>query len=743
MPSTSKPNDNDDNLARPGTSVSHSNTLQLPPSHSSLSVHSDYDDSSAGYITASSSRVSNLGTEPLTGLPRTGLEAMQSSTPVKKPHASFARSASSDSMTTIAGHSSSNDTGGANLASLSSVTTFVPSTLTDLDTSDDDDEDALGASDAGAAGGDGTTEFVPSYDFDLRDPHERTIYRQDDNDSYDHADTTEPDHTLAPGDVITVSHSHATSINTYADSAPHSRSASHPGSSFAPDTHHSHFHLPTSLSASWPSLALPPSAVKLHRRRRNVLLRLLKTWEGREQVLHLTHSLVLLVYASLDHPVPHTYRGALLRPAGTVLAMSFPKPVRVALMQRIYTSAEGIDNFRRVILIARWVTSATEAVMEHWQQRQDAKRTAGRENAAEREGRLTGEEPVEKREDALETGVGWLQPPSVAPLDYEGEKAGEQSWTREPAAKLGKATGCGDATSAVGASASITRTLSKLWTSLSRLSHVQAAAESLSTIGEACETAAVLAGGGMFWRAVGLQRLGLPLLSRRRRQGIERLGIVLSLCSVLLSLLALRIERKALRAQLRSAHRRIIRANDKLGWATDLAGTSIERAQALSHRTREPSARGTPREKPLELLGADLHAAACDLDDPPLSSASSASDLSNTWTVVPDADETFTLHEPPRRRVKHTSAPKRIDVHTLVQSTERSLVRAESDLRRTRRSVKLNFWEKVANLSEGVFLSYEAAAPHVDKEGVEGWTGFVASAIRLASLWRQISWGLV
>ncbi|CDW97148.1 hypothetical protein [Sporisorium scitamineum] len=662
MVGTSKADD--DNAARSGLSghqPSDNNTLQLPPSRSSLSVRSDYDDSSAGYITASSSCVSNLEAEPLTALPRINLESIHSSTPVKKQHASLARSPSSDSMT-ITADNSSNNTSSANLASLSSVTTFVPSTLTDLDTSDED-EDAPLDSDAGPASGDDrTAEFISSYDCDLRDPHKRTINAQNDNDdSYHQGDATEYDHTLTPGDVITVSHSHSTSINAYNDSTSHSRSASQPGSTFPHDTHSS---FPMSLSSSWLSLALPPSAVKLHRKRRNILLRLLKTWEGREQVLHLTHSLILLLCSSLDHPVPQTYRGALMRPAGTLLAMSFPRPIRVALMQRIYTTAEGIDNFRRVILVARWVTAATEAVMDHWQHRQDLRRNTA-ERDVELESRLTGEEPVDKRADHMEGGVSWLQPPSVAPLDGAEEdeekvEGGEQSFEREPAAKLGKVTGRGDATGAVGAdvaenadagpstsrrgkrahssSTSLPRTFSRFWASLWRLSHLEAAAELLATVGEACETAAVLAGGGMFWRAVGIQRLGLPFLSLRRRQGIERLGIVLSLCSVLLSLLVLRMEHKALRSELRSAHRRIIRANDKLGWATDLA---------------------------------------------------------------------------------------------------------ESDLRRVRRNLKLNFWEKIANFSESIFLSYEAAAPHIDKDGVEGWTGLLASAIRLSSLWRQIGWGLI
>ncbi len=128
----------------------------------------------------------------------------------------------------------------------------------------------------------------------------------------------------------------------------------------------------------------------------------------------------------------------------------------------------------------------------------------------------------------------------------------------------------------------------------------------------------------MFWRAVGIQRLGLPFLSRRRRRGVEHIGIVLSLCSVMLSLLALRMERASLRADVRSAHRRITRANDKLGWASDLAGTTIDRNQALSLRKRNPtrSHRPAPQEKELQMLG-DLQDAS-DIDD--VSSTSSSDD---------------------------------------------------------------------------------------------------------------------
>ncbi|SYW84376.1 uncharacterized protein UBRO2_05476 [Ustilago bromivora] len=281
------------------------------------------------------------------------------------------------------------------------------------------------------------------------------------------------------GDIITISHSHSTSMNTYNNSIPHSRSPSHPDTS-RQHQRHNHPFLPASLSTSWPSFPLPPSAIKLHKRRRNILLHLLKTWEGREQVLHFSHSLILLLYSSLDHPVPQTYREAMLRPAGTVLALSFPKPVRVALMQRIYTTAEGVDNFRRVILIARCVTAATEAAMEHLQQRQASKKRSLKmgDSVASREEleiKLTGDEPFGKPSDHVEDGLHWLQTPNLATFDAseEGQGGDEKGFTDAPAAKLGKITGRGDATGA---------------------------------IGEACETAAALAGGGMFWRAVGIQK---------------------------------------------------------------------------------------------------------------------------------------------------------------------------------------------------------------------------------------------
>ncbi|SOV07819.1 uncharacterized protein UDID_07171 [Ustilago sp. UG-2017a] len=809
-----------DDTAQPGspTDQLHNTNLPVPPSASSLSVRTDYDDNGTGYITASSSRLSQLDNEPLTNLLRIHLH---SSTPAKR--SSIADSPLSDSMATTAA-STSNDTSHANLASLSSVTTFVPSTLTDSDSSDQDDNAERTSSDGDTTTRNRTEESIPSYDFDLCDPHERTVNRigqdEEEDASIDH------DQTLAvrdamEGDIITISHSHSTSMNTYNVSIPHSRSASQPDTS----RHHqrqNHSFLPASLSTSWPSLALPPSAIKLHKRRRNILLRLLKTWEGREQVLHFSHSLILLLYSSLDHPVPQTYRGAMLRPAGTVLALSFPKPVRVALMQRIYTTAEGVDNFRRVILIARWVTATTEAAMEHWQQRQASKKRGLKmgDSVASREEliiKLTGDEPFGKLSDHVEDGLHWLQPPNLATFDAseEGQGGAEKGFTDAPAAKLGKITGRGDATGAIGANAAedagsgstekdlseknktkqsstkaaptsassyVIRTLARLWTSVWKPSHLEAAAESFAAIGEACETAAALAGGGMFWRAVGIQKLGIPFLSGRRRQGIERLGIVLSLCSMLLSLLVLRIERKALRSELRSAHRRIIRANDKLGWASDLAGKTINRDQALSNRKRDPSRSSRGRipgseAAPLEMLGPDLQKAARDLDDQALhvqrqsgsdessSLSSSESSLSDTWTVVPDTDDAQTHptanplvparqyhssqnqehgEDPPRRRGHRSrdadGEPKSINVDSLIKSTERSLVRAESDLRNTRRRMQLNFWEKVANWSQVIFLSYEAAMPHVDKDAFEGSTGLVASTIRLMGLWKELSW---
>ncbi|KAI3487262.1 hypothetical protein L1887_48846 [Cichorium endivia] len=616
--------------------------LRPPPaSASSFSLRSEAD--TAGYITASSSRVSHLDAEPFTALPRITIESL-SSTPGRR----IAHSPSIDSLST-------GDTSDApHMASLSSVTTFVPTSLTS-DGSDDEEPKEPKVEE----------EFVPSYDFGLRDPHERTDDEADGSAEYDATMLGE----AQEGDVLTISHSHSTSLATH----PHPRVASDsPARSF----------LPTSLSASWPTL--PPSAIKLQRRRRNLLLRLLKTWEGREQVLQLSHSLVLLLHASLDHPVPRSYRAAMLRPAGAVLALSFPKPVRVALMQRIYTTAEGIDNFRRIVLIARWITAATEATMEHWQHRKHARK----QSQAELDEKLTGEEPRDKPSDHTNPPTWPTTQPSFDVFD-------EQHGPPPPASGDGGWT--------------LAQRVRHVWSRVWTLSHVEAAADTVGTIGEACETAAVLCGGGMFWRAVGIQRLGLPFLSRRRRRGVEHIGIVLSLCSVMLSLLALRMERASLRADVRSAHRRITRANDKLGWASDLAGTTIDRNQALSLRKRNPtrSHRPAPQEKELQMLG-DLQDAS-DIDD--VSSTSSSDD------------------QPRRRGEPHSS------VDSLRRSTERALVRAESDLKTARRNVRINSWLKLANWSEAIFLAYEAAAPHIDKDAVEAWTGVAASTIRLAALW--------
>ncbi len=411
------------------------------------------------------------------------------------------------------------------------MTTFIPNTLT----SSDSDEDGFDEEEVEDPFSDRETHldrhptqdeaerFIPSYDFDLRDPHERTFddHRFVANQDYsaDSNDQTLTARDAMEGDVITVSHSHATSIN---NSRLHSRAPSQHGS--APSTPHRERHhssiFPQSLSSSWPSLALPPSAVKLHRRRRNIFLRLLKTWEGREQVLQLTHSLVLILYSTLDHPVPRSYSQAMLRPAGSVMAVTFPKPVRVALMQRIYTAAEGIDNFRRVILIARWITSATETVMEHAQQRQararekKALQSQTSMSPEEIEIKLTGDEPLDKPSDHVESGFSWLQTPNLAPFEVSrGEDGGkdadkaEQSFSQAPAAKLGKLTGRGDASGAVGAnvaedadtektsggkepkaaappsspSSPLVRTITRFCSNLFRLTHLTTAAESLAT----------------------------------------------------------------------------------------------------------------------------------------------------------------------------------------------------------------------------------------------------------------------
>ncbi|PWY98956.1 hypothetical protein BCV70DRAFT_201171 [Testicularia cyperi] len=691
-----------------------------------------------------------LVSDPLTALPRYRLE-----------------SASPTSALSFISHSTADsspdspipdpiDAAESGVASVDAITTFVPQQLArdaEADGGEDDSFDLLSdqsASDDGYANDSGP----PDSSADQRDDSNR--FDEDDNDS----------------NVIKVSHSFASSPKHSRDvsvgSAPasgfSSRRASHSSASFMP-----------SLSTSWPSL--PPRAVRLHRRRREILLRLLKTWEGREQALQLTHSLVLMLHSTLDVPAPRTYLEVVLRPGGALLSSTFPHSIRSATMQRIYTAAEGIDNLRRVILIARWITSATQAAMDHWQKQSLHRAQLSKRQREEADFfRLTGEEPVEKDSDRLDDGFSWLQPQSIAPLDHEKHESSHAEKDGPALSKLGKVTGRGDATGAVGAdvaenkeSPGDLRTVQrpdsrnassaspawwrKLWSKL----ELDMVTETLATLGEACEVSAFLAGGGLFWRAVGFQRWGMPFLSRRRRRGIERLGILFSLCSVMLSLLVLRIERQRLRADVRSAHRRIIRANDRIGWASDLAGTHISTRDAISYRKNDPARvaarqRSTSREAGsaaiVENMGSDLRQTLEDLDDDDdvsddqTLSSDSPSQVADTHDDPSYFGSAHSHHHRPHPHHEHErdQHPHPLSPTPLLRSTERSLIRAESDLKKARRSIRVNFWEKIAFWSESIFLAYEAARPNDDKESVEAWTGILSSSIRLANLWSMTGW---
>ncbi|KAN0065479.1 hypothetical protein ACQY0O_001315 [Thecaphora frezii] len=491
---------------------------------------------------------------------------------------------------------------------------------------------------------------------------------------------------------------------------------------------------------------------------RKTVLHVLKHGEGRDSFLQVAYSLVLLLHSSLRFPPPRTHLESVLAPGGFLLTRLFSRSLRAQTMQRIYTAAEGLANVRRIVLLARWIQAGTEAAMERMgtkpltpTSRQLQPTELAPSPSATPGAGGAGNESI-TLDDAKEEGFRWLQPQSLAPFDTGSvedqvvEQVDREAASREAGAE---------------AQASQLSTVSS-WrqTWEARLSSV---CDALAVLGEACDVAAFMAGSGLFWRAVGFTELGI--LGRRRRKGIERVGVLLSLCSVVLSLLRLRMQRLRLRAELRSAHRRIIRANDRIGWASELSGKRIPTGAAISYRksnaslaeqvrgsaaaqsSQQPSLEGRrdgeeEEEKQTEDEGkekeeggetdthTDTHAVPAAVQLRPYGPGiqEALEDLDDASSQRSDDAQDAHAHT-------HTLSPS-----SLLQSTERELLDAEIDLARARHALVWSFWERIALVADAVFLALETARPDADKEGLEAWSGILAGGIRLCKVWDQVKW---
>ncbi|EPQ30710.1 uncharacterized protein PFL1_01611 [Pseudozyma flocculosa PF-1] len=512
---------------------------------------------------------------------------------------------------------------------------------------------------------------------------------------------------------------------------------------------------------------------KKSRGKRRTAFKVLKDGEGRDSLLHVAHSLVLLLHSSLHFPPPRSYTESILAPGGFLLTRLFPRSMRAHTMQRIYTAAEGLANVRRIVLLARWIQAGTEAAMERMATRPKMPSSSRPSTHGELAPPSSAASPESEEKitstDAKEEGFSWLQPQSLAPFDsgtVENEVIEQPSTSARPRAGPDAAEQSQLAT---------VSTWREMWEE--RLSTL---CDALSVLGEACDVAAFMAGSGIFWRAVGFAELGV--LGRRRRKGIERVGVLLSLCSVLLSLALLRMQRLRLRAELRSAHRRIIQANDRIGWASELSGRRIPTGAAISHRQSNPNlaaaddstaqgesstsaavaamasdvekeneqqqqqqqqtsptdlAEPSPASSDLRPYGPGIQEALEDLDDASSTSSRSAASISLTRSSEVEGEgggDAMRGSQHPHSN-RHALSPT-----SLLESTERQLVQAETDLARTRHSLVWTFWDRLAFFADGVFLAFEAVRPDTDKEAVEAWSGILAGGIRLCKVWEHVKW---
>ncbi|WFD24427.1 hypothetical protein MEQU1_003128 [Malassezia equina] len=109
--------------------------------------------------------------------------------------------------------------------------------------------------------------------------------------------------------------------------------------------------------------------------------------------------------------------------------------------------------------------------------------------------------------------------------------------------------------------------------------------EIVAHLGESFDVAAFLTGSGLFWRALGLPSTSeLPPWVQRRRRGLERVGVFVSLGALVLQQYALYLRRASIRRQIHDSLRHM--QNELQPIAGTQSADLVSHTEALEHRHR-------------------------------------------------------------------------------------------------------------------------------------------------------------
>jgi len=265
-------------------------------------------------------------------------------------------------------------------------------------------------------------------------------------------------------------------------------------------------------------------------------------WDAADNGLQALRFSLLLLHLHSRLPSPRSSWNAMINPTGYVVMRLLTEQQRKSLRRGLLLSTEGVANARRFALLGLWIYTFIKEVSLQWHKNKARTHAAGFKQRKEKRAEMT---TVEKHTNpTVECSI--LE-------DNENTECVEKPAGREP---------------------------------LCITDFVASIGDFVAHVGESFDVAAFLHGSGLFWNAFGMKNIAeLPPWLQRRRRGLERVGVFVSLAALVIQIYVAHRRRKGIMREMMHSVKAMRREIKRMDEDRDAAQELVPRARLSVEQT--------------------------------------------------------------------------------------------------------------------------------------------------------------
>lgn len=265
-------------------------------------------------------------------------------------------------------------------------------------------------------------------------------------------------------------------------------------------------------------------------------------WDAVDNGLQTLRFSLLLLHLHARLPSSRSSWDAMMNPTGYLVMRLFTEQQRKSLRRGLLLSTEGVANTRRFALLGLWIYTFIKELLLQWHKNKARTNAARSKLRKEKRSEMT---TVEKHTNPM--------------VEYsilgsnENDECVEKPAGREPVCVTDFLASIGDF---------------------------------VAHVGESFDVAAFLHGSGLFWNAFGMKNIAeLPPWLQRRRRGLERVGVFVSLAALVIQIYVAHRRRKGIMREMMHSVKAMQREIERMDKDRDAARQFVPRARLSVEQT--------------------------------------------------------------------------------------------------------------------------------------------------------------